>query len=374
MRFNCTKNNLANALSLVGAVAAKNINLPILNNVLIKATEQKVELVATNLELAVVSTVRAKVEQPGEFTVPAKTLADFVNLLPEETITFELSDNELSVACGKSTTKIKGMPTDDYPVIPNAGEGDGYLLKATSLKKGLSQVFASASRNDIRPELSGILFSYNSEKEKQLTMAATDSYRLAEKKISVEQGEKSFRVILPLRTAGEINHVLSLSGEEQKEDGVRIILSDNQIVINYNNAQIISRLVDGEYPDYEQIIPTNFKTEVTFSVAGLTKEIKAASLFSSQAVSGVNFEFDAVGGVIKISSTSTQTGTYSSEVPAEIKGESNQTFLNHRYFLEGLNNLSADEARLEVINTDSPCLLSSQKGEDFKYVIMPIRQ
>src|SRR3989338_7857169 len=210
MKFFCTRENLSKALALVIGVAGKSINLPILSNVLIRASEQKVEFVATNLELAIVSNLRAKVEEPGVFTVPARTLNDFVNLLSEEKVEITLKDSELEVVCGRSSTRIKGAPADEFPVVPVVGEGKGFLVDIEAFKNGLGQVFQAASKNEIRPELAGVLFNFNDE-QGYLTMAATDSYRLAEKKIKLLQGEEKARIIIPGRTAQEMNHILILS-------------------------------------------------------------------------------------------------------------------------------------------------------------------
>lgn len=374
MKFTCLKENLATALSLITGLATKSVNLPILSNALIKADEQKVEIISTNLELAIIVTVRAKVESPGSFTVPARTLSDFVNLLDQEKIDLELKENELTVACGKSATKIKGAPSDDFPVIPSAGEGQGFLVVAEDLKRGLNQVNLAAARNDIRPELSGILFNFNPDDSGNLVIAATDSYRLAEKKIKIFQGKEKFRVIVPGRTAQEISHVLAAPGEMSAEKNARIIVNENQISVNFNNVQMISRLVEGQYPDYVQIIPKDFKTTAEFSLAKIIKEIKAASLFTTIGVNAVAFEIVPAENEIKINSTSTQTGEYKSGLEAEIKGEKNSILLNHRYLLDGLNNLNGDAGILKVISGDSPCVLAGKGDESYLYVVMPIRQ
>ncbi|MCX6781820.1 MAG: DNA polymerase III subunit beta [Candidatus Magasanikbacteria bacterium] len=374
MKITCIKENLATALSLVTNLATKSVNLPILSNVLIKASEQKVEIISTNLELAIIVSIRAKVEEPGSFTVPARTLTDFVNLLADEKIDVELKENELVVSCGKSATKIKGIPADEYPVIPAVGEGQGFLVPVEDMKKGLSQVNLAAARNDIRPELSGVLFAFNLENSGQLVVAATDSYRLAEKKIKLLQGKESFRVIVPGRTSQEIAHILSSSSELESEKSVRIILSENQIAVNYNSVQMISRLVEGQYPDYTQIIPKDFKTSAEFSIAKMVKEIKAASLFTTVGVNAVAFDILPAEGEIKIASTSTQTGEYRSGMEAEIKGEKNAILLNHRYLLDGLNSINGDVGTLKIINSDSPCVLIGKNEENYLYIVMPIRQ
>lgn len=369
MKFTCTKENLAPALSLVTGIATKNINLPILNNVLIKADSQKVEIISTNLELAIIVNIRSKIELQGSFTVPARTLFDFVNLLSDEKIDFELKENELQITCGHSATKIKGSPSDEFPIIPSAEGNYGFLIENENFKKGLSQVLPAVAKNDIRPELSGISFNFD---DSELTMAATDSYRLAEKKLKLIQGKEKIRVIVPGRTAQEIHHILLNSSEDEKK--VRLLLSENQIIVNYDSVQLISRLIEGQYPDYIQIIPRDFKTSVEFSLSKMIKEIKAASLFSTSGVNGINFDIEDDKSKIKISSMSTQTGEYRSETEVIIKGENNSILLNYRYILDGLNNLDGDKGILKMINSNSPCILSSKEDDGYLYVIMPIKK
>lgn len=373
MKFFCTKENLSKALSLVSGIAGKNINLPILGNVLIKAEEQKVELIATNLELAIIATLRSKVEEPGTFTVPARTLNDFVNLLSEDKVEISLKDNEIEVVCGRSATKIKGAPADEFPVVPSVNEGNGYLVDVEEFKKGLNQVFQSAAKNEIRPELAGIFVSFNSEPGK-LIMAATDSYRLAEKKVKLLQGDQQVKIIIPSRTAQEAIHVLSIAKGLENEKNVRLIVSENQIVLRSNEVELISRLVEGQYPDYTQIIPKDFRTVAEISTSKIIKEVKAASLFTTTGVNAVNFDLNPNSGSVALSSTSTQTGEYKSEIGAEVKGEKNSVLLNHRYVLEGLANIDTDMSELKMINGDSACVFMPKDDQSYLYIVMPIRQ
>ncbi|HRY37064.1 MAG TPA: DNA polymerase III subunit beta [Candidatus Magasanikbacteria bacterium] len=376
MKFSCTKDNLAQALSLVAGLATKNVNLPILSNVLLRAEAQKVEISSTNLELAIVANVRAIVDEPGIFTVPGRTLLDFVNLMTEEKIDFELKENELSVVCGRSATRIKGSPADEFPVIPSMNEGKGFALSARDFKKGLSEVASSAAKSDIRPELAGVFFGFNVNGDKILTLAATDSYRLAEKKLSLEQSiEEPLKIIVPGRAANEIMHILSAgTGEISEEKNARLLIGDNQIALHYGSVQLVSRLVDGQYPDYPQIIPKDFKTTAEFEVNKFIKEIKAASLFTTAGVNAISVEMNPEKGLINISSTSTQTGEYKSEVESQITGEKNNILLNHRYLLEGLSNMEGQSGEIKMINADSPCLLTSKEDSNYLYIVMPIRQ
>lgn len=372
MKISCTKENLGRALSLVSGVTGKNINLPILNNILIKVEENKVEFIATNLELAITIVVRAKIEKTGSFTVPARTLTEYINLLPNEKIDFEVKENELLVRCGKSSTKIKGTSAEDFPVIPGSPEGKGYVVNAEELQKALSCVLPAVAKNDIRPELAG-LFTYFNGSEKQLVLAATDSYRLAEKKIGLEQGGEEMKIILPARTAQEINHLLNSSDSDvSDEKTVRVLIGENQILVSYNNAQIISRLVEGQYPDYTQIIPKEFNTVVTIETEKMIKEMKASGLFTTTGVNAVSLGIKP--GILEISSVSSQTGEYKSEIQVEVDGNENNVLLNNRYIIDGLSNFNKSETSFKVINGDSPCVFSPKGDESYLYIVMPIRQ
>lgn len=375
MKFTCIKENLLNALNKVSTIAGKNVNLPILNNILIKADNQKVELSTTNLDIAITVQLRSKIESPGSFTIPARTLLDFINLLPEDKIDLELKENELWIQCGKSHTKIKGTSSEDYPIIPSLEEGKKFVINADDLKNGLSGVLSSVAKNDIRPELSGVFSGFNLNGKPGVTFAATDSYRLAEKSIPLAQGQDELRIIIPGRTAQELARLLSLNAHLEEMDKQAILLiNENQLKFECGAVQLISRLVEGNYPDYTQIIPKEFRTTALVSKEQLIKEIKAAGLFTTMGVNSVNFVFKPAEEVIHVSSTSLQAGEYSSEISGECKGEENKTLLSYRYILEGLNNMPGDKVVIKIINGDSPCIITPENDTSFLYIVMPIRQ
>lgn len=371
MKFSCTKENLSQTITLVGNVASKHVNLPILSNILIRVDQQKVEFAATNLELAVTATLRAKVEVPGQFTIPARTLADVVSLLREEKVDIELKDQELHIVSGKSSTKIKGAPAEEFPIIPSIDGGKLFAFSRSNLKEGLSQVMPAVAKSDIRPELSGIFFGLNARGKKGLTLAATDSYRLAEKILPIEQGEEDeTRLILPGKTAQEIIRVLGQSSDET----ARLVVTDNQIHVSVGGVELLSRLIEGVYPDYTQIIPHEFKTVATVPTDRFVKEIKAAGLFTTSGVNAVELEVDTTERVVKVASASTQTGEYRSEVPAELTGEAVKVLLSHRYLLDGLNTISTSSTVVNIVGPDSPCIIMPEGEKNYLYIVMPIRQ
>ncbi len=374
MKFICTKDNLSYALDLVCGIASKHINLPILNNVFIQVGESKVTLMATNLEVAVRVILRAKIESQGEFTVPAKTLTDFVHLLPDEQVELELEGNEVVVKCKNSATKIKGASAEDYPVMPEVEEKNSYVLGVDDFKNSLSQVVFSAAKNEIRPELSGVYFGFFTERFFGLLLAATDSYRLAEKKITVEQGKENFQIIVPAHSVYEMIRLITLGKAKQNENNVRLWVSENQLALRYDDFEMTTRLIDGKYPDYSQIIPTELKTSSTLPINILINKIKAASLFTTTGVNAVSFDLSPEQKTISISSTSTQTGEHASEIEAEVVGEENSILLNHRYVLDGLQNINTDEVEFKVNGTDAPCLFKPKDNDEYLYIVMPIRQ
>ncbi|MFA7314643.1 MAG: DNA polymerase III subunit beta [Candidatus Magasanikbacteria bacterium] len=375
MMFTCTRENLEYSLSLVSSLASKHTNLPILGNVLIKATESGIEVSATNLEIAVKTQLRAKVESVGSFTVPAKTLTDYVRLLTNEQVEVSQKDNELLVSCGNSSTKIKGSSDEDYPILPEVEEINSYVLQIEDFRNAISKVIIAVAKNEIRPELSGIYFSFLSEKYNGLVLAATDSYRLSEAKIPIKQGEeKNISCIVPARVAYEITRLLQIAKGHGGEDIVRVWVSENQIAIRYDNFEMTSRLIEGKYPDYTQIIPANFKTTAVFPLDIMVNKIKAASLFTSTGVNAVSFDLNVSEKNIGVSSSSTQAGEHTSEIEADITGEENSILLNHSYVLDGLSHMESDNIEFGVNSADAPCLFRPQGKDDYLYIVMPIRQ
>lgn len=374
MQFTCTKENLLYSLTIVSGIAQKQNNLPILSHIHIEAKESGVELVATNLEIVVKAYLRAKVDVPGVFTVPGKMMMDCVQLLRGEQVGVEVSGNELKITSNNSTTKIKGAPGDDFPVIPEMVENAAYALDAEKFKEALSRVIFAAAKNEIRPELSGINFHFAPQAE-GLVVAATDSYRLAEATSALSQGEEERQVIVPSRSAAECIRLISFTqGKENSETLLRLLLNENQISWRHNTFEITSRLIDGRYPDYRQIIPKSFSTSLVFPLDVVSSSIKSASLFSTTGVNAVSFQVLPERNILQINSASSQAGEHSSEIDVEVSGQENKIVLNHRYILDGLSHMGEDEVEFQMNNADAPCLFKPKSNNKYLYIVMPIRQ
>lgn len=373
MKFTCTKENISRVLNIACPLANRQGHLPILMNILINASSSGVEIVATNLEIAVKTNLRAKVDENGSFTVPAKTLLDYINLLPDSQIEFSLKNNEMVVKCVGSSTKIKGAPAEEFPVVPEIDEKNVYAISVNDFKNALSKTVVAVARNEIRPELSGVYMKFFGSRHNGLVLASTDSYRLAEAKVDIDQGGSEIEAIVPARTAYEIIRLLNLSKDGESETNVRVWVSENQIAIRYNGFEMTSRLVDGNYPDYAQIIPESFKTVAVFPSDVMGKAIKAASLFTSVGINAVSFDLNVDTKTVAISSTNAQTGEYNSEVDADLSGEENSILLNHRYVLDGLQQIGSD-VEFGINSSDAPCMFKEKGNKNYIYIVMPIRQ
>lgn len=376
--------NLTQGLQVVSHLSNKNITLPILNNVLIKADNKELKLVTTNLEAAISCVVRAKIEEPGEFTVPAKLFADYIELVSPGRVDLELKGSDLIVRGSGEQSLIKGNLAADFPIIPQLDRQEKHGLPVEDFKKAMQQVLFAVSKSESRPELSGVFFSFNPEERAGfLVTAATDSFRLAEKesKLLPQRGEQKYsqtpkKAIVPAKAILELLRIISAYRSDLEEEApLEIVLSENQILFCCGAIELTSRLVDGQYPNYKQIIPGSFKTTVNFRVSELIKRIKAASLFSSTGINGIALEF-AAGHEQKtaISSLNSQVGENRSEVLCQINGEDNKILLNYRYLLDGLANMGSEEASLKVISGDTPCLLTGKEQAGYLYIVMPIKQ
>jgi DNA polymerase-3 subunit beta len=381
MKFSCTQENLHQGLSVVSHIANKSINLPILGNVLIKSEDKILRLMTTNLEIAVSCVVRGKMENQGEFTVPSRLFSDYVALLPKERVDVSQDANSLEVACGTYRTKLNGINATEFPLIPKIERDRGFSLKVNDLRKAISQVLFAVAPNESRPEISGVLFRFTpKEGEINLILAATDSYRLAEKVVPVNKGKsadisEAVSVIVPSRTVSEVMRILSVFKDSVGgSDEIEIYLADNQVLFSYNNVEVVSRTIEGKYPDYRQLIPESFRTEVSVGKDDMLRAIKTTSLFTRTGLNDINLSF-APGEPVKVNSLNSQTGEHSADIDGEVKGKENSATVNYKYFLDGVNNIETDRVEVQMVDGMSPCLIRPNGGKlDYLYIVMPIRQ
>ena len=376
--MSCTKDNLHQGLSITSHLMTKNVNLPILQNVLVKAEGGTIRFTSTNLEIAVNCTVRGKVEEAGEHTVPSKLFFDYVALLPNETIQIGTEADHVRVECAGQKTRINGLPSTEFPLVPKVDGEEQFQIPVEEFKRALSQVLFSVATNESRPELTGVLMRfYDGGGEGRLRLASTDSYRLSEATISVISPVSAERqVVIPARTLAEVSRVLSVFKDEvELPSALSLQLSRNQAVFVYGPVELISRVIDESYPDYEQIIPKDFATKALLDREDVIKAVKSASLFSKNGLFDINLRFNPAEGKLFVQAMDATRGHNESECAADVSGQPNTVSVNYRYLLEGLQALSSERVLFEMIDGANPCLLRPQGGQEaYRYVLMPIRQ
>lgn len=373
MKFITLKENLKQGLSIVAHLTTKNINLPILNNILIRAKKEGIELTSTNLEISINHFLRGKTEKEGEFTVDSRIINEYISLLPEDKIEIEVVEDDLKVECQSYKTKIKGQSANDFPVLPKINEKEYYSFDIVEFKDALSSVIFSVSNNENRVELSGVYFSFLNN---NLTLVGTDSYRLSEKNIKIKNKNTNERnIIVPAKTVLEIVRVLNgfkIDEQIESEDEIKIFLNENQIFFSFGSTNISSRIIIGNYPDYKQIIPQVEKTTISVNKNVLVKAVKSSGLFSKTGINDINLNF--IKNKIILSSSSSQAGENFIELNADIKGGDNEIFINYKYLLEGLNNINSDKIIIKVVDNNTPCIVRAADDDSFLYLVMPIKQ
>lgn len=372
MKIEILKENLRAGLGVVEKVIGKNLSLPILDNVLMRAEDNFLSLISTDLETAIKVWILTKIIKKGDVVVPAKFLSSFVASLPNDKITIEARGQDLSIECNNIKTQVRGYNPEEFPIIPEFKDSEFLEVDNRIFFEGLDQVIDIASPSQSRPEIAGIYFNFS---KNIIKIVATDSFRLAEKNILlVSPVKKDFSFILPQKPAREVLGILS-----GKEGALKIYFSPNQVLFEFPmkdakhpEAQITSRLIDGEYPNYQDIIPTKFKTNVVLKKDEFLSQIKTASLFSGR-VNEVKISLDVDKKELEIFSKNPDIGENTSRLPVKIEGESLSISFNYKYLADGLTHIKGTEVMFDISKEEGPCVLRPVGDASYMYVVMPIK-
>lgn len=376
MKFACTQENLSQGLSIVGHISGKSVNLPILGNVLLKTEGGNLKCCSTNLEIAVSTVVRGKTEMEGEYTVPAKLFADYISLLPQGKVELELVDEGLKVSAQGQETVIRGMSSQEFPLIPKLAKSTVATCKAADVRKAVGQVVFACSTSESRPELSGVAcFFGGAAGQGKAAFAATDSYRLAESVIAFEGAAFSAPIIVPSRTMLEATRILTAYKDELGvPEDVEWAIAENQLVITFGNTELVSRLIEGAFPDYRNFIPTQFASNAIADRSEMQKAVKSASLFSRQGLYDVHLHLNAPESVMEVRSADQGTGKTQSSIVVEVTGGETELVVNFKYLGDGLSAISTPKVKFMMNDSMSPMLVVPEGGDEtYRYLVMPIR-
>lgn len=372
MKFITLQENLKEGLRIVERVIGKNLTLPILNNLLLETEKNFLKLSATDLEIGINYWILTKVEEEGGITIPAKFLSSFINSLPNDKITFTKKDFLLDIECRNYKATIKGFSKEDFPIIPIIKNGDQIEIESKIFTEGLNQIISIPVLSQTRPEISGIYIFFG---KNLIRMAATDSFRLAEKTISFSNPlEKEYSLIIPQKTGYELLQILS-----GKNEILKVYFSPDQIMFEVSMAemkhpqiQLISRLIEGDYPNYQEIIPQKYETQIILNKEEFLNQIKVASLFSGK-INDIKLKVNPKEEKVEIFSQNPDYGENRSFVSGKIKGEKQEISFNYKFLIDGLVNIKSSEVIFELNGEDGPGVLKPVGDTSYLYIVMPIK-
>lgn len=361
MKFRILKEILMNSVLTVQNVISSKTTLPILSNILLETQKDSIKLTATDLDIGISSVVPAEIEEGGAITIPAKRFADIVKELPDRDITIStMKNNFLTIRCEKILFKIMGLPKEDFPKSPEFKDTPQIVLEQKSLKEMLTLTNFSMSHDETRYVLNGTLFLF---KERTLTLVATDGRRLAliKKEFpNIENINKEF--IVPFKAILELNRAL------KEEENLKASLASNQILFELNGTSIISRLIEGEFPNYEQVIPKEAKEKIKINREDFLQAAKRTSLFTTQDSQSIKLE--VFKNKMVVSKNSPNIGEAHEEVGIDYKGSELVVGFNPVYLIEALKALSLDEIEFELVSGDKPGVI---RTKEYLYLVLPMQ-
>ena len=362
MDLKVTQENLNKALSNVARVASSRTTLPILNNVLVQTTDNRLKISATNSDIAISQYIGTKIKKEGSLTIPARLFLDYINNLPQTTVSLKQENQKLHIEADNYKSTINGILVDEYPVMPTIKEGKSFTLKAQELKKALQQVLFSASTDDARPVLTAVYFyTFN----KNLFLVATDSYRLAEKRLNKLDIEVS--LLIPVSAINDLVRVI-----DDKSEEIVILYDEQQVQFSVDNIDLIARLIDGTYPDYKKLIPTKFSNKASINRNQLVSVTKVAGLFSRENSGSITIKASEEAEVLEVESIASQVGENKAEIKGNISGSGSIT-LNSRYLLDGLQAMNGQEIDFKFNEKLDPIVILDKQDDSYVYVVMPLK-
>jgi DNA polymerase III subunit beta len=362
MKVVCQRDDLAQKLGVVARAVSTRANVQILSGVLLRAEAGRLNLAATDMELSLRSSLEAQIEGEGSVVVPGRLLVDLVRLLPENEVMFEhrAEENVLHVTCGPSSATLNTYAAEDFPRLPDLDAVGTFTVDRTSFLDTVSRVARSASRDESRPVLTGILVRFEAGK---LVMAATDSYRLSVKETALEGDTPDLEAIIPARALGELARIA------QDGDTVEVGVHENQVVFATGDAWLTSRRIDGQFPNYRQLLPEGFEHEVTLPRGEILDVVRRVGVMV-QRTSPIQLRF--AEGELTVFARTQDVGEAKESVPVQFSGDPLEIGFNADFLREGIESIAADEIQLRLISPLRPAVIEGDE-DDPTYLIMPIR-
>jgi DNA polymerase-3 subunit beta len=361
MQITVTQEKLSKALNIVSRVASTRTTLPVLNNILIRTENNQLLLTATNLEIFIITSIKTKIAKDGVAAVPANLITEFVGNLQKTNIDLSIKDNKLKIKAGNYDSTINTVSPDDFPSLPDSKTNIEFEIDSKIFKEAAAQTVLAASSDTTRPVLTGVYFHTY---EGNLYMTATDGYRLAERKLIAQKSV--IDSIIPTTAINEVVRVIDEATEK-----IKVSISDDQIIFEIGAIKIVSRLIDGNFINYRQLIPAKTDNSATLDKAEFIQTVKVAELFARESAESIVLKTDTTKQVISVSSIASEFGENSSEIEGEIKGDASIT-LNAKYLLGALGAVEGDKVKFNFSGKLAPSLITGE-DDNYKHIIMPVK-
>lgn len=365
MKVECIKEKIALAARIGSRMTGKNVTLPILSCVLLVAEKGTLTLKATNLEIGAEITVPAKIIEEGSVAIPGNVFSSFLEAVTDRTVVLEKVGGNLSVSGASNKTVLKAFDTEDFPTIPQGEYETNFKMNSADFVRGLTAVCYSAASSSMKPELSSIFISHAAD---ELVFAATDSFRLAEKKIHIKKLPEFSNILIPEKNVAEIIKALEEEGDE-----VEININKNQVSFTHGNIFLTSRLVDGTFPDYKQIIPKDFKTEAVILKEDLSTALKLAHIFSDS-FNQITVTVHPSKKTFELRTKNNDVGENSNKLQAALKGEDLEINFNFRYLADSFQSIESDSLTLGFNGLSKAMVMRGVGEKTFTYLVMPMNR
>lgn len=374
MKFKISQQEFTKALVAVSKSLLAKANLPILSNILISVSGKKLEILSTNLETATKVVVDCEDGVEGKSTVPGKMLLEYVSQIPEGMLSFEKLGEEVVVSAPKFNARFATQAVEDFPAIPKIEKGHSVFIAASEFANAVLRVSYCAAADEGRPVLTGVLCELS---KGVFSMVATDGYRLGYVKLPYEtKGDVGFKFVIPAKSLLEAAKIIAEDGGGD-DFKVELVVSDNLNQVNFKvgNVEYTSRLIEGEFPNWQKLIPTNFTSKAKISREELIRIIRVASIFARDGGNIIKFKLgtNGKGGTLSISAVNNQVGSGESSVEIELSGAGGEIAFNFRYLLEMLTSISSDDVEFEMIESLNPGRLTLPGDASYFHIIMPVR-
>lgn len=369
MKLECSKENLVESVGVAEKTTGKNLTLPVLGCLLLEASKDNIlRIRATNIDLGIEIKVKAKVEEEGSVVVPGNILLSVISsMYDSNVITLSLDEMNLNVSTPRSKTVIKSLPTEDFPTLPEIGKNDSsFPINTTEFLRGMQTVWYSASTTTIKQELSSVyIYTY----DKKIYFVATDSFRLGEKILTTKKTLDFEPILVPIKNVAEIMKVFEYLGEKD----VEVFLNSNQIVFKDENVYLTSRLIDGTFPDYKQILPKEFSTEIIVLKQDLVNTLKKINIFSDRS-NQVQFELSPTKKKVVLKAQNKDVGETVEDLEAAVTGEDLKINFNHKYISDCLQSINSDSVSLSFTGLSRPMVIKGVSDPSFLYLVMPMNK